>query len=538
MTAEERQLLMDAADGVSVRLGAEFMGVSHGTYVARKDEALIKARRLLEKKGLMGSRDFAPAPEGLSPEQAVAVEAEKKAVVPVRNEAGELLGPNGEVSNLSERDWVTVRTPFFKRWFGDWEAVAKLKAIEATKPIRVKALSVSKGSAKLAYGRLQKAVAQDGRQIDFVRGKFGKLAGHQGHELLFRAIPQFGDLIRASTLAYSESETSPAKGSGIKYFHNYVAPTTIDGVKYYVRFTVQEIADGRNQMHSAFVSDAEIVEADNLSAPISNISTSAGGQKVGLDHKLRDWWHSVNPESVSKVVDENGEPRVVYHGTNQEFESFERDFLGDRTGDYNTRLGFFSTSDQSEARLYGGKIVSVFLKVNNPAQISDAKLAGLDEDTASEVKALQRDHDGVIASVEDIETGQETGESWFIAPDANQIKSTDNLGTFDETGRMNFAPTPEGFGEQSPLGLFSKAERVVVGLRQEKGTGEQFLSMLRKAGVKEAESVEVNHRWRSWCGRVARNLSRRCGGVPPSAAPRRQAIRRFLHRPHRRAIAP
>lgn len=29
--------------------------------------------------------------------------------------------PNGEKSNLSERDWVTVRTKAFKDWFGDWE---------------------------------------------------------------------------------------------------------------------------------------------------------------------------------------------------------------------------------------------------------------------------------------------------------------------------------------------------------------------------------------------------------------------------------
>ena len=29
--------------------------------------------------------------------------------------------PNGENSNLSERDWVTVRTTAFKDWFGDWE---------------------------------------------------------------------------------------------------------------------------------------------------------------------------------------------------------------------------------------------------------------------------------------------------------------------------------------------------------------------------------------------------------------------------------
>ena len=32
-----------------------------------------------------------------------------------------LKAPNGKDSNLSERQWLQVRTPNFKRWFGDWE---------------------------------------------------------------------------------------------------------------------------------------------------------------------------------------------------------------------------------------------------------------------------------------------------------------------------------------------------------------------------------------------------------------------------------
>ena len=32
-----------------------------------------------------------------------------------------LLAPNGKPSNLNEVQWNTVRTPEFKRWFGDWE---------------------------------------------------------------------------------------------------------------------------------------------------------------------------------------------------------------------------------------------------------------------------------------------------------------------------------------------------------------------------------------------------------------------------------
>ena len=38
-----------------------------------------------------------------------------------RDSQGRLLAPNGNPTNLTERQWLQVRTKAFKRWFGDWE---------------------------------------------------------------------------------------------------------------------------------------------------------------------------------------------------------------------------------------------------------------------------------------------------------------------------------------------------------------------------------------------------------------------------------
>lgn len=38
-----------------------------------------------------------------------------------RNAEGQLLAPNGRISNLTEKQYAQVRTKAFKRWFGDWE---------------------------------------------------------------------------------------------------------------------------------------------------------------------------------------------------------------------------------------------------------------------------------------------------------------------------------------------------------------------------------------------------------------------------------
>ena len=37
--------------------------------------------------------------------------------------------PNGKPTNLSERQWVQVRTKAFKKWFGDWELGYKVLEI-------------------------------------------------------------------------------------------------------------------------------------------------------------------------------------------------------------------------------------------------------------------------------------------------------------------------------------------------------------------------------------------------------------------------
>ena len=47
--------------------------------------------------------------------------------------------PNGKRTNLTEEQWVRVRTPNFKRWFGDWETLAVINEIKEmpAKPVKL-----------------------------------------------------------------------------------------------------------------------------------------------------------------------------------------------------------------------------------------------------------------------------------------------------------------------------------------------------------------------------------------------------------------
>jgi len=67
-----------------------------------------------------------------------------------------------------------------------------------------------------------------------------------------------------------------------------------------------------------------------------------------------DWEN--DPENSSKVVDDNGEPLVVYHGTNEEFNVFK---LG-----YGSYSSF--TENKTLALSYGDIINQFFLVIKNP----------------------------------------------------------------------------------------------------------------------------------------------------------------------------
>ena len=45
--------------------------------------------------------------------------------------------PNGQPTNLNERQWVQVRTGAFKEWFGDWEKAARIKKLYNTRPVEI-----------------------------------------------------------------------------------------------------------------------------------------------------------------------------------------------------------------------------------------------------------------------------------------------------------------------------------------------------------------------------------------------------------------
>ena len=76
---------------------------------------------------------------------------------------------------------------------------------------------------------------------------------------------------------------------------------------------------------------------------------------------------------VSKVIDENGEPLLVWHGTAEIFDAFSKDFRGSTDpGDWG--LGFYFSPKKSTSEGYGNILIPAFLSIKNPVPTEKFKM--------------------------------------------------------------------------------------------------------------------------------------------------------------------
>ena len=136
-----------------------------------------------------------------------------------------------------------------------------------------------------------------------------------------------------------------------------------------------------------------------------------------------DWEN--DPQNASKVVDENGEPMIVYHGTTENFTVFD---ASKSRANMDIQGNFFSPWD-IDAQGYGPNVRAFYLNIKNPADESKGykALHAFTGQNGAGTKAREllkaQGYDGV-----------NNGNEEYIAFDPNQIKSaTDNNGNFDES---------------------------------------------------------------------------------------------------------
>jgi len=161
-------------------------------------------------------------------------------------------------------------------------------------------------------------------------------------------------------------------------------------------------------------------------------------QKLNASEAFKRWF------AGSKVVDEDGEPLVVYHGTAADFSSFDVSRIGESTDAGTLGAGFYFTTSYEAAQSYanadaertGGtpNVIQAYLRIKNPyfAPRRIWQLSSMPKEAKKHSSSLKKQgYDGVSFFVDLSAIGDDCFTEYVVF-DPRQIKSaTMNRGTFD-----------------------------------------------------------------------------------------------------------
>ncbi len=361
--------------------------------------------------------EAAGLPENPAPEQVEDAKRQYDAVKLVTDDQGRLLAPNGTPSNLTEAQWRTVRTPFFKRWFGDWETAAKLKDHGPVPVVVVQGDEVSTSEDPRIVRREIETWAranlrggyrndQTGWTLNVGRRSINEMFTHADDADSPRALVKLVEVIK-NAVHVATSPHKPISPDFIAVHHLY-APVSVAGRPRLLRLVVKELSvNARKNVYDVIGVEMKMPDvaltpqqheaAENV-PPSGNVSIGSILAQVKPEHR------------ASKVVDANGEPLVVYHGTGTSITAFDPSF----TGKGNDQLGsgfYFTTSTESAsgyqaARISPGQLkpggedspntVAAYLSIKNPIRV------GPESDNLSDVTVTPRQAEAIIAKAPDV----------------------------------------------------------------------------------------------------------------------------------------
>ena len=266
-----------------------------------------------------------------------------------------LTAPNGKQSNLDERQWLTVRTPKFKQWFGDWETRRKKQILEKETVAKIQRNIIKASEAETAIDAAKQWIKEYGNAP--VKTAIGEVVldertvknslSHGFSQEKLDAVQAISSVLANGIYIGMEADYD---GKPIDNYY-FAGRVDFDGEERIVFCRVRQATRGesikRFYVHEVFTEE-EIKKGASLQT-----GSAANGKRLGGRALYKNILHeflSVKPENVSKVVDENGEPQIVYHGTNAVFDTFKKTQQND-AGRFGS--GFYFTGEYPLAGQYG-----------------------------------------------------------------------------------------------------------------------------------------------------------------------------------------
>lgn len=324
-----------------------------------------------------------------------------------------------------------TKSPFFRAWFGDWRAHDTGEVKVATVP------TIDVSQAVLEKGDYY--ISDTGWTVYAGKTLNDDTRHHSGgNRINVKSLNVINTILDNAILldtVVSEPNTNK-KSANTAFLHKLYTPITYDGKPYIAVSTVEEYYNETISGVSRRAYNLKAIKTEpaggqlgnnsSSSVPVtdSTISISDLYSLVKTYDKDFTAAHDVSPE----LLNEDGTPKVFYHGTGANFTVFKSE---------NGTYWFSESIDYAEAMAYeragkNGRVGAFYLDMKNPyrAKLPPGQFTDPGYENPIIEKAKSGGYDGVI--IENDTDSDIEAETFYVVFSPNQIKSaTDNIGTFD-----------------------------------------------------------------------------------------------------------
>lgn len=361
LSAEEafEEICCDALGRMNIFEGTDLNSKSYG-------KAQDTVRKYAADKA--GSKGRAPPKGGVKYSREASLTNATKAIQNMgRKSINEFTSADIEKTRpFAEKYWreMGTKSPFFRAWFGDWRTNDKTAAA---------VVNVGGGSFKAG-----KTVNKDtGIVLSWGDVLKKETIVHQSSGgVASRALGAIEDIVENAILldTYTSNLSSKTKMPGTAFMHSYYTVANYEGTDYLLKLFAEEAVSLKNG--EIFTRAYELKDIKKVAALPNGVLSQIGGLTDGntsttltvadIAAIVKKYDKSYNPKPASKVVNEDGTPKIVYHQTENEFTVFETRREGAGTRDNGTPFGIFLKSSNKDIGLRGKKQMALYARIESP----------------------------------------------------------------------------------------------------------------------------------------------------------------------------
>ena len=417
------------------------------------------------------------ASEKVEKQQVSTGSEEERAIIDRAKESGTYMkAPNGEPTRLTEKQWAQVRTKAFKSWFGDWEKAARIEKLRKSEPVVITGeeykgkYELNRDSAKAWIKdnlRGEYTIADTGEKIAIGRKGINKVTSHSmGNEAHLKSLIAVPKMLEQSV--FITEEKADKLNAQYPTYRYYVVGLNIAGVDNTAKLTIGVDENGNKYYDHALteIEKGKLLDQINGQAVDNGFMSTGAEPNPSVTDSKDTKLVSILQTNSSKFVDENGEPMVFYHNTNNNFSVFDSKRNGTHTDAGWLGDGFYFYGDENEGSGYGNIKMGVFLNVRDPYYATSEENNQLAEANSRDMSVDFREnleeegYDGVFYN------GDLRQEAVVFEP--NQIKSaTDNNGEFSQESDDIRYRESKGSSERTLVGIHNiSADKLSKAIKQ------------------------------------------------------------------------